>query len=314
MPATINKVMKPTEWLLLVTLSVLWGASFFFNKVALTDLHTFTIVLGRVGLAAVVLHAVLRMAGLGMPRDRETWAAFFAMGALNNLIPFSLIVWGQTQIASGLAAILNATTPLFTVVLAHLLTGDERLTANRLGGVVLGLAGVAVLIGPEAILGLGLNVVAQLACLAAAVSYAVAGIFGRRFRGLPPLVTATGQLTGTTVMVAPIALLVDRPWTLPGVSPAALGAIIGIALLSTAVGYTIYFRLLAGAGATNALLVTFLIPVSSLVLGTALLGERLEASHFAGMALIGCGLAAVDGRLLARWTGGREARRPARVR
>ena len=220
------------------------------------------------------------------------------MGTLNNLIPFSLIVWGQTHIASGLAAILNATTPLFTVVLGHLLTRDEKMTPMRLIGVLIGLAGVTLMFGAEVLGGLGLAIVAQFAVLGAAISYACAGLFGRRFKDTPPLVTATGQLTATTVLMLPLVLLVDRPWTLPAPSPSTWAAIIALALLCTAVAYVIYFRILAAAGATNLLLVTFLIPVSAIGLGVTVLGERLGPEHLAGMALIGLGLAAIDGRAL----------------
>jgi drug/metabolite transporter (DMT)-like permease len=273
--------MGPAEWLLLAALSVLWGGSFFFSEVALAELPPFTVVLGRIGLAAVALVVMVLASGQRLPRSLRLWGAFLVMGALNNLIPFSLIVWGQTAIASGLAAILNATTPLFTVVLAHLLTRDERLTPGRLSGVVLGLLGVALMIGPAALEGLGVAVVAQLACLAAALSYALAGIFGRRFRGTP------------------LALAVDRPWSLPPPGPSTWGALIALALLSTALAYIVYFRILAAAGATNLMLVTFLIPVSALVLGITILGERLAPGHLAGMALIALGLAAIDGRPLA---------------
>jgi drug/metabolite transporter (DMT)-like permease len=298
MPTQANKVMRPIEWILLVILSVLWGGSFFFGKVALAELRPFSIVFGRVGLAAIALNIVVYASGQRMPRSLGTWSAFLIMGFLNNLIPFSLIFWGQTQISSGLASILNATTPLFTVVLAHVLTKDERMTANRLCGVILGFIGVAMMIGLEALRNLNLHIVAEFAVLGAALSYAFAGIFGRRFKGMSPLVTAAGQLTGTTLMILPIALIVDRPWTLSPPSFATWSAIIGLALLSTAVAYVLYFRILAVVGATNLLLVTFLIPVSALLLGTILLGERLEPQHLIGMALIGVGLAALDGRPL----------------
>jgi drug/metabolite transporter (DMT)-like permease len=294
----INRTMGPLEWGLLIALSVLWGGSFFFAEVALAELRPFTVVLCRVGFAALVLLIVVYATGQRMPRRGGLWSAFFVMGALNNLIPFTLIVWGQTQIASSLASILNAATPLFTVVLAHLLTHDEKLTPNRLAGVLLGMAGVAVLIGPEVLQGLGLHLAAQLAVLGAALSYGFAGIFGRRFRGEPPLVVATGQVTATTVMILPAALFADRLWAVPLPGAATWGAIAGLAVLSTALAYVIFFRILAAAGATNLVLVTLLIPVSAILLGTAILGERLAAGHFAGMALIGLGLAAIDGRPL----------------
>jgi len=286
------------DWTLLIVLSLLWGGSFFFIEGALAALPPFTLVLLRVSLAAAALHLFLRIRGLGMPAGRLVWAAFFGMGLLNNAIPFSLIVWGQTQIASGLAAILNATTPLFTVLVAHAATRDERLTGGRLAGVVIGFAGVAVMIGPGALAGLGDDLLAQLACLAAALSYAFAGVFGRRFArlGVKPVQTAAGQVTASSLLLLPLALLVDRPWALPLPGPEVWAAVAALALLSTALAYILYFRILATSGATNLLLVTLLIPVTAILLGVAILGERLAAEHIAGMALIALGLAAIDGR------------------
>jgi drug/metabolite transporter (DMT)-like permease len=287
--------MARREWGLLLALWVLWGGSFFFVEVALRDLAPFTVVLGRVGFAALALLALVAASGRRMPTSLAVWLGFFVMGALNNLVPFSLITWGQVAIDSGLASILNATTPVFTVVLAHFLTRDERLTRAKLAGTVLGLGGVAVLVGPSALRGLGAHGLGELAVLGAAVSYACAGIYGRRFRGLPPAVAAAGMLCGAAVLALPVALVLEQPWTLaPGA--ATWGAVLGLALLSTALAYLIYFRVLAAAGATNLLLVTFLIPVSALGLGIFALGERPGWSAFAGMALIFAGLAAIDGR------------------
>jgi drug/metabolite transporter (DMT)-like permease len=295
----VNSSMTPSEWGMLLALSVLWGGSFFFTGVALVELPPFTIVVLRVGLAAIILNLVTSAIGLRMLHDLRTWRAFFAMGLLNNVVPFCLIVWGQTRIASGLAAILNATTPLWTVIVAHLLTSDEKMSGNRLAGVIVGFIGVVVMIGPDALAGLGANVAAQLAVLAAGVSYAFAGVYGRRFKrmGIAPMLTATGQVTASTIMLLPVALIVDHPWTLPMPSLSAWGAVLGIASLSTALAYVLYFRILATAGATNLLLVTFLIPVSAILLGSLVLGERLGLSHFLGMAFIGAGLTAIDGRL-----------------
>jgi len=286
------------DWLLLLALSVLWGGSFFFSKVALAEVPPLTMVLIRVGLAAAALLAVLRATGQTLPRQPSVWAAFFGMGFLNNLLPFSLIFWGQTQIASGLAAILNATTPLFTVVVAHWLTADEKATGGRVAGVLLGFAGVAAMIGPGLAGRLSGGVLGELACLGAALSYAFAGIFGRRFRrlGVPPLTTAFGQLAATTAMMLPIAALADGFWRLPMPSGTTWAALIALALASTALAYVIFFRLLGRIGATNLALVTFLIPVSAILLGGLVLGERLAPAQFAGMALIGLGLAAIDGR------------------
>lgn len=301
-PTSQQPAMGTREWALLVALSLVWGGSFFFTGIAVHTLPAFTIVLARVAIAALALNLAVRAAGLRMPRDSRSWAAFLGMGALNNAIPFSLLVWGQHHIASGLAAILNATTPLATVLVAHALTTDEKLTPAKLAGVLVGLLGVVVMLGPDLLRGLGSDVLAELACLAAAVSYAVAGVFGRRFRrtGLPPLVTAAGQVTASTLLMLPLTLMVDRPWTLPLPGTDVLLALVGIGVLSTALAYVLYFRILAASGATNLLLVTFLIPVSAILLGTLVLGEHLAARDAAGMALIGLGLVAIDGRLVGR--------------
>lgn len=297
-PSSTSRPMTPLEWAMLVALATVWGGSFFFNGVAIRELPVFTVVVSRVALAALILLAILRLHGERMPRDRRVWTAFFGMGLLNNVIPFSLIVGGQQHIASAVASILNASTPLFGVVFAHFLTGDEKMTGGKLAGVVIGFIGVAVMIGFDALQSLGTNVVAQLMCLAGAVSYAFAGIFGRRFRtmGVTPMTTATGQVVASSVVLLPLMLAIDRPWTLAAPSMATLGALVGVAALSTALAYVLYFRILSTAGATNLLLVTFLIPVSAIVLGVLFLGESLLPKHFAGMALIGIGLAAIDGR------------------
>ena len=292
--------MRPLEWLFLAVLSVLWGGAFFFAKVALAEIGPLTLVFGRVALAAAALWVVVLALDAAPAHGRGVWRDLFIMGALNNALPFSLIFWGQTTIASSLASILNATTPVFTVVLAHYLTQDERMTVNRVAGVVFGLVGVAVLIGTDAIVGFGRDVAAQLACVAGAICYACAGIFGRRFHALPPTFTAAGQLTASSILILPVVLSVEAPWTTAWPSATTWGAVAALAMVSTAAAYVIYFRILAVAGATNILLVTLLVPVSALWLGTAILGERLDAHHFLGMALIGLGLAAIDGRPL-RW-------------
>jgi drug/metabolite transporter (DMT)-like permease len=291
--------MTAAEWGLLGALAILWSGVFFLTKLALADMRPFTVVTLRLGIAALILHAAVRATGTRMPTSLRAWCAFAGMGALNNFIPFCLIAYGQTQIGSGLAAILNATTPLFTVLLAQFWTHDERLTRNRLGGVLLGVAGVVVMIGPSALAGLTTNVAGQLGILGAAVAYACAGIFGRRFRALPAMVTATGQVTTGALMVAPLALWFDHPWAqkLPGLT--ALAAITAAAVCCTALAYALYFRILATAGATNLLLVTLLMPIGALWLGITLLHEHLHAAEVGGMVLIGLGLLAIDGRVLA---------------
>ncbi len=307
----INLQMNARDWALLVALSVIWGGSFFFNEVLLETLQPLTVVLGRVGIAAVALWAIVGVRGLAVPRARSTWRDFVVMGLLNNVVPFALIVWGQSQITGGLASILNATTPLFTVLLANVLTQDERLSSNKLVGVLLGLAGVALLIGVDALRGIGValdevvgetvqsSVWGQVAVLGAALSYAFAVIYGRRFRGIPPVITATGTLSAATLLLLPVALVIEQPWTLSPTG-ATWAALLGIALLSTVVAYLIYYYLIAHAGATNASLVTLLIPLSAILLGAVFLGERLAWSDFAGMGLILAGLIFVDGRVVRR--------------
>lgn len=288
-------------WIWLVSLSVLWGGSFFFAKVAVAELRPLTVVFGRVALAAFALNLWLWLTGQSLFRRETPWAAFMIMGLLNNLIPFSLIFWGQTQIASGLASILNATTPLFTLVVAHLATRDEKMTPAKLAALLIGFAGVTVLVGPDLLIGDRLGSMGQLACLGAAFAYAFAGVYGSHFgkMGVAPLEAAAGQVTASTMLILPIMLLVDRPWMLtarPGTTTWA--ALAGLALLSTALAYVLYFRILAAAGATNLLLVTFLIPVTAILLGALILGEQLAPRHFASMVLIGFALAAIDGRIV----------------
>ncbi len=297
-----NARMTWMEWALLGFLSVIWGGSFFFNGVAVRSLPPFTIVVGRVGVAALVLHVMVRARGLRMPASPRIWTAFLGMGVLNNAIPFSLIVWGQSHIASGLASILNATTPLFTVVLAHFLPRDETMTPLRISGVIIGIAGVAVMIGLDSVQEMGLNIWAQVAILGASCSYACAGIHGRSFKkqGIDPMVSATGQVTCSSLVMLPVACLADQPWNLPAPGWEAIGAVLGLAVLSTALAYTVYFRILGSAGATNVLLVTLLVPVSAVLLGVTFLQEQLLAKHLLGMACIAVGLAAIDGRGPAR--------------
>ena len=296
MPA--QRPMTLFEWIMLLALSVLWGGTFFFVEVALTDIPPLTLVFCRLVLAALALHIVVLLRGQRMPADMRLWGAFAMMGLINNFIPFTLIFWGQTHIEGSLAAILNATTPLWTVLLAHVLTDNERLTPARLAGAMIGFTGVVLMFGADAAEGVSANLLGQAAVVLAALSYAFAGIFGRRFKGIPPLHTATGQLTASALFMTPVALSLDRPWNLAFPHAGVVGAVVALALASTAFAYILYFRILATAGATNVLLVTFLVPVSALVLGVGLLGERLSLSDYAGMGLIGLGLMAIDGRAI----------------
>lgn len=292
--------MGPAEWGLIAILSVLWGGSFLFVELALVGLGPFTVVAARVSLAALTLLLWLRIVGQALPSDRRAWAAFLVMGLLNNAIPFSLITWGQGHIEAGLAAILNATAPFFTVLVAHALTRDERLSARKGFGIAIGFAGVVAMIGPEALDGLTGSILGQIAVVGASVSYAFAGVYGRRFAGIPSAVAACGMLCGSSIMMIPTALVLEgAPRALP--SAQILAALAALAVISTAAGYLIYFRVLARAGATNLLLVTFLIPPSAVLMGWAVLDERLSAGQALGMATILLGLAVLDGRIFGAW-------------
>jgi drug/metabolite transporter (DMT)-like permease len=291
--------MRPAEWGMLILLSIFWGGSFFFVEIALRDFQPFTVVFLRVILAAIILLGVVYIRGQKMPASPKMWGAFFVMGALNNAIPFSLIVWGQTRIDSGVASIFNATTPIFTVLLAHLMTTDEKMTIRKLVGVLIGFLGVCIMMAPEIKDGFSWRGLGQIAVLGAAISYSFAGIFGKRLKNTSAVVNATGMLICSSIMMLPFAIIIDSPWTLKP-SLDAMTAILGMATISTAVAYLLYFGILASAGATNVLLVTFLIPISALLLGVGVLGEVIRILEYTGMGCIFLGLILIDGRALNR--------------
>lgn len=283
---------------MLILLSVLWGGSFFFMKVALSELPTFTIVFSRVCIASLTLFVLIKVLDINFPRGIKVWRTFFIMGFINNVVPFSLLVWGMTEIASGLAAILTAATPVFTILIAHFTTSDEQMSANKVVGVLLGLVGVVVLIGGDALGGFDASILAMLACLGAALSYALAANFGRQFKRLElqPTVGAFGQVTASSLLLFPVVLIVDSPWTLsmPGMNTWL--SVITLGVGSTAFAYLLFFRILATAGATNIALVTLLVPISAIILGWLILRETLLINHLTGMAIITLGLLAIDGR------------------
>jgi drug/metabolite transporter (DMT)-like permease len=282
---------------MLLSLSLLWGGSFLFAKIAVAELPPLTLVLARVGIAGLALLLILRLGGWTLPADLRAWRDIAIMGLLNNALPFALLFWAQTTISSGLAAILNATTPIFTVLLAALI-GAERASTLRVLGVLAGLAGVAIVMGGEVLQRAGADMLAELACLLAASSYAAAALWGRRrLAAFAAPVLAAGQLLSAATIVLPFALVFERPWQLPPPSAPVLAALAGLALLSTALGYVLYFRILARAGAVNLLIVTFLIPVGALLLGWLVLAEQVAPRAVLGMAVIALALAAIDGRL-----------------
>jgi len=289
--------MTALDWSLLIALSILWGGSFLFGRIAVAEIPPLTLVLARVGLAAIALQIVLRAAGIVFAPRGGRWRDYLAMGALNNLIPFGLIFFGQIEIGAGLAAVINGMTPFWSALMARA-AGAERLAMRKAVGVAIGFAGLAVTIGPAALEGLDAPLIAQLAVVGATISYGAASVFGRRFAGDPPLLTATGQLSGSTLLVLPLALIVDAPWRLAMPGAEVAGAVVALALLSTALAYILYFRVLSSAGATNVSLVTLLVPVSAIALGAVVLGETIEGRQLAGMALIAGGLLVIDGRVI----------------
>ena len=289
--------MNAKEWGLLVLISVVWGLSFFFIEIALRELGPFTLVFYRVGIAAVIVVAFVYIKGERLTKDTQSWRKFFKLGVINNLLPFSLISWGQIYIDSSLASILNATTPLFAVVMAHYLTHDEHMTGNRIAGVLLGITGVSILVGPEALYGLSSHGLGQVAILGAAISYAYGGIYIRQLNDMPATVAIAGTLTAASIMIFPLVLLFEYPLKV-SMQWATVGAVLGMSVPGTAFAYLLYIYVIRTAGATNTLLVTFLVPITALLAGVFILGETLSQHAILGMLIVFVGLIAVDGRFI----------------
>jgi drug/metabolite transporter (DMT)-like permease len=282
--------MRAAEWGWLVLLSLLWGGSFLFVELALRDLPVLTVALGRMGIAAALLVSLVVAMRLPLAPVIGRWREFLLLGALRGAVPVCLIVWAQTRIDSSVAGILNSTSSFFTMVIAHLLTRDERLTPQKALGCALGIAGVALMIGLEAVREMRHGVAGQLAMLGATLSYGFAAVYGRRFEGMAHTSAAAGMLCGATLLILPAALVLERPWTLnPGLQ--SLAGLLGLAVLSTAAAFVVWFRLIASVGPGNTSLVTFLIPIVALALGATALGERPAAGSLVGMIAILAGLA-----------------------
>lgn len=293
---TDQKTLSRRALVELLALGLIWGASFLSIRLALNEVSVLSSVLHRVGWAALALWAFVVLRGLPVPRDRAVWVGFLGMGVLNNVIPFGLMAWAQLYIETGLTSILNATTALFGVLVAALFLADERLTARKLAGVGLGMLGVLAVIGPGALAALDLTAGAQLAVLAGTLSYAFAGVWARkRLGGLNPAVAAAGMLTGSSLIMLPLTLLVEGGVGLPSSATGAL-AIAYYALAATAGAYLLYYRVLAQAGAGNLMLVTLVIPPVAILLGALVLDERLALLDFAGFALIAAALLVLRGK------------------
>ena len=288
--------------IMLLLLAAVWGGSFFFGEVALSEVPPLTITLHRVVWAVPILAVIVLLNGIAFPRSPSVWGAYLVMGALNNAIPFSLIFWGQTQIESGLASILNGTTAMFAAVVAGILLVDEPLTAKKITGAALGLAGVAYIMGPSALTDFNPSNLAQLAILGATLSYSFAGVWGKTaLTGQPPLMNALGMLVGSTVLMMPIVLVFDGPPNLE-LSANVWGALLGMAALSTAMAYVLYFAILVRVGTANLLLVTLLIPPFAIGLGFVLLGEKMGTDAWIGFAIIVLGFVVTDGRLFSAFS------------
>lgn len=292
-----------TGWALIAILSILWGGAFFLIEIGLRSYPPVTLVFMRLVLAVPPMWIAMRLMGERLPTGMRIWGLLAVVGALNCALPFILFFWGQQYLDSGYASILNATTPLWGVITAHFLTQDEKATPARIIGVMIGMAGIVVMIGPEAMKGLSNNLFAQLACIVSTIFYSFAAIYGRRLSQteLTPMAVATGQTLIAALMMVPVVAIVDQPWSLRMPRLDATLAGITLALFSTALAYTLYFRLIDRSGASNAQLVAFLMPILAVILGIAFLGESLSGGQIAGAALIAVGLAILDGRLVARF-------------
>ena len=289
-----------TSGLLLLALATAWGGSFFFAEIALTEVPPLTIALHRVFWAVPALFFVVCWQGIKIPRSIRVWVCYLVMGALNNAIPFSLIFWGQVTIDSGLASILNGTTAVFGAVVAGIFLVDEPLTVRKIIGALLGVFGVAVIMGVEALTNFDLRNLAQLAVLGAALSYAFASVWGKRFlSGYPPVMNAFGMLLGSTVLMIPVVIFAEGMPVL-ALSAEVWASLLAVAIVSTAVAYLLYFKILVRAGSANLMLVTLLIPPVAIGLSVTFLEEKLEYEAWFGFAFIAIGLAVTDGRLLDR--------------
>ena len=295
--STQPKSMNSQEWGLLVFLSVLWGGAFFFNEIGLQALPPLTLVFVRVFLAASVLLPLLWYAKHDLPRTLSGWTPFIVMGVLNNVIPFSFLVFGQSFITAGLTSIINAMTPLFTILVMASFR-EEALTLPRIIGVLLGVLGVAVLRGFDGQVGWD-QTIGILLCLCGTLSYGFAALWGRRnLGGIPPMKSATCQLISSSLILLVIVSIVDRPWTLAMPSLEIWLALLALAVFSTALAYIVFFEIMARAGASNVMLVTLLIPVTAILLGYAFLDEAIRLREILGALIIGCGLLFIDGRIL----------------
>lgn len=287
------------DWTRLVFLSMLWGGTFFFTGVAVKELPPLTLVFLRLSIATLILLPLLWINGIRFPAGVAGWRPFAVMALINNVIPFSLIVTAQTYIPSGTAAVVNATTPVFTVLVAAAF-GEEKLILRRVAGVLLGLLGVAILKGYDIDIASGQSIGIVL-CLGATLCFGFSALWAtRKLAGSPPIGTATFQLMSASLMMLVLASVIDQPWQLQMPGLATWLAILGLAALSTSLAFIIFFQIVIRSGASNVMLVTLLVPVSAILLGYFFLGERIDMREIVGALIIGSALLVMDGRVF-RW-------------
>jgi len=296
-PASNPITASASDWLMIIALAAIWGGSFLFGRILMLEWPPFTVVFLRVFLAAIALWLFIILTGRTINFDRKLVFAIIIMGVLNNVIPFSLILIGQREIGSGLAAVVNAMTPIWTLIIANTLTADEKFSPNKIIGIFFGFAGVTALIGTDFIEGLSASAWAQVAVLGATISYGFAGVFGKRFKEQDPIFISTGQLSASSLIILPIMFMVEKPFEISPPDTLMVFSLFGLSLLCTAFAYVLFFKILSSAGATNTSLVTFLVPVSAIILGVIFLAESLTTSNLIGMILIISGLIMIDGRL-----------------
>lgn len=296
--APVQKTISPQAWAGLMILAFIWGGSFLSVHLALEEIGPLTSVAHRTGWAMVILWAYVLIRRLPLPTDRRVWGAFLVMGLLNNVIPFSLMAWGQLHIETGLTSILNAATAIFGVTAAALFLADERMTARKAIGVGIGFLGVSTAIGLNAFKDFDIRSLGQLAVIGGTISYALAGVWARKTLGhLKPQVAAAGMLTGASLITLPAAWIIEGPITL-SLQPQTWAAITYYAVVATAIAYILYYRVLALAGSGNAMLVTLLVAPVAIVLGAIVLGEALPLRAYIGFAILALGLLILDGRLV----------------
>ena len=302
-PAT-GYTMAGRDWVLLGICALCWGSAYTFNKLVVAELPSLTITASRLVIAAAFLTTLATLQAVRLPPFGRPWHAFFVFTLFSNVVPFLFVLRGQRETASGLAAVIGATTPLFVILLAHVFTADERMQGRKVAGVVVGMAGVAVVVGADALAGWSTGLAAKLSLVFAAFLYAVGAIYSKRIVGLPPISMAAMQMICGMVITLPLAIVIDQPWSLPPPSTKVVLAVIGTAIIGSSLSAIAYFHILKRAGATNAMLVTLMVPITPILLGALLFGERLLWREVAGAAIIGMALLIIDGRPL-RWIAGR---------